>query len=185
MRILRLSTSDDLRPEVPESDRIHRLVEQTLTEETGQPVETMIRVIWPTPALPEAIGRWLDSYDPDVVFFRVSSYWFTYESVPLKFERSRFARPGHVLARAGFASASTPWLAYTPVYRGARNLARRVIGSAVNFTPDEVIEAVEGSLRRIVQHERAVVVVRGALIAETDGCSAAVQRRAEANRQCV
>jgi hypothetical protein len=161
MRILRLSTSDDLRPEVPETDRIHRLVEHAFAAETGQPVETMIRVIWPTPALPDAIDRWLQSYDPDVVFFRVSSYWFTYESVPLRLERSRLGRPARALARAGFASADAPRLAYTPLYRGTRNVLRRVVGSAVNFTPDEVIETVEACLRRIARHERAVVVVRG------------------------
>ena len=124
MRILRLSTSDDLRPEVPETDRIHRLVEHAFAAETGQPVETMIRVIWPTPALPDAIDRWLQSYDPDVVFFRVSSYWFTYESVPLRLERSRLGRPARALARAGFASADAPRLAYTPLYRGTRNVLR-------------------------------------------------------------
>lgn len=72
MRILRLSTSDDLRPELPESGRIHRLVEQAFAAETGEPVETLIRVIWPTPGLADVIDRWLESYDPDVVFFRVS-----------------------------------------------------------------------------------------------------------------
>src|SRR4029079_15876972 len=86
VRILRLSNSDDMReaPDVPR--RAYRIVEAALTAETGEPVETIVRDAWPEPNLPDVVDGWLKRYEPDIVFLKVSSYWFTYRSTPLKFQ---------------------------------------------------------------------------------------------------
>ncbi len=97
MRILRLGTSDDILPTVAEHERGYRIVEQALAAETGETVETIIREAWPEPGLPEVLGRWLDRFEPDVVSLKVSSFWFTYESVP---ERLRIDHPRSHLAVA-------------------------------------------------------------------------------------
>jgi hypothetical protein len=185
MRILRLATSDDTLPTVQESERGYRIVEQAIAAETGQTVETTCREAWPDANLPAVIDRWIDSLQPDIVFFRVSSYWFTYQSVPLKLQRSRLGWPARMAANAGFASAARPWPGNTAAFNTGRNALRRVVGSAVHFTPEQVIEAVTACIRRVLQHENVVLVVRGPLIAETAGCSRAIRDRAEEDRRRV
>lgn len=183
MRILRLGTSDDLLPTVAEHERGYRIVERALAAETGEPVETIIREAWPEPALPDVLDRWLERFEPDVVSLKVSSFWFTYESVP---ERLR-ALPmvGNPLAAAGLKTASTPWLGNSAAYDAARNAARRVLGSAIYFTPEQIIDVIEACLRRIVRAERALVVVRGPLVAEVRGLPAPLQERGERRRRHV
>ncbi|MEO9254663.1 MAG: SGNH/GDSL hydrolase family protein [Tepidiformaceae bacterium] len=186
MRILRLSTSDDVLPTVAEHERGYRLVEAALARECGQPVETIVRNIWLTDQLPDLIDRWLDADQPDIVTFKVSSYWFSYESVPLRFERSRLGVPGKMLAGLGATAGETSWLAHTPAFHAARNTIRRAIGGgAVYFTPDQVIERVTACLRRILQRENVVLIVRGPLVSEAGGTSPATQRRYEEQRRYV
>lgn len=183
MRILRLGTSDDILPTVAEHERGYRIVEQALAAETGETVETIIREAWPEPGLPEVLGRWLDRFEPDVVSLKVSSFWFTYESVP---ERLRtLPLVGDRLAAAGLKTASTPWLGNSGAYDVARKAARRVLGSATYFTPDQVIEVIEACIHRIVRAERALVVVRGPLVAEVRGLPARLQERGEQRRRHV
>lgn len=184
MRILRLTTSDDLRPVAYEDERTHRIVERAFEAETGERTETVLRAIWPTRELPDLIGDWIERYEPDVVFVKVAAYWFTYESVPLRFQRSHLGVLGRGVARAGFRTAETSF-AETSFFHAARRISRRVVGSAVFFTADQVIDCMTACLRRIAQAEQALVVVRGPLIAEGAGVSAAVERRAEERRQTV
>lgn len=185
MRILRIATSDDTLPTVDDAERGYRIVEQALAAETGRSTETICREGWPDPRLPTVIDRWIDNLQPDIVFLRVSSFWFTYESVPLKLQRSWIGPPARFAARAGFASAARPWPGNTSAFNAGRNVLRRAIGSAIYFTPEQVIESMAVCIRRILQHENVVLIVRGPLIAETAGCSAAVQARAEERRRAV
>lgn len=186
MRILRLGTSDDLLPTVAEHERGYRIIEQVLAAETGEPVETIVRDIWPDAALPEVVGRWMDRYEPDVVSLKVSSFLFTYESVPQRLRELRLLGPaGDRLADAALKTAGTAWIGNSAPFDVVRNVARRVVGSAVYFTPEQMVEVMEVCLRRLVRAEGAVVVVRGPLIAESRGCSARLQERAEERRRHV
>ena len=183
MRILRLSTSDDLHPSVPDELRGYRIVERTVAAETGEPVETILREIWPEANLPDVVGAWLDRYEPDIVFLRVSSFWASYQSVPLKLRRSRLGAPGRALARAGFAAAEVPRVGHSRAFIAFRDAARRVIGGATYFTPEEVIERLTLTMRRVLRREGVLLIVRGGLVAETAGCPAGVVAREEEKRR--
>jgi hypothetical protein len=184
VRILRLSNSDDLREAGDVPERAYRYVEAALAAETGEPVETIVRDAWPEPNLPDVVDSWLRRYSPDIVFLKVSSYWFTYRSTPLKLQRGRpRALQGAGRAAADFAGRSS--IADTAAFHAFRNTTRRVFGGATYFTPGQVVDVVSSVIRRVSQHEDILLVVRGGLMAETLGCSKAVQRRAEADRQEV
>jgi len=183
MRILRLATSDDVRPTVADHERGYHIVERALAAETGEDVETIMREIWPDPELPDVLGRWIERFEPEVVSLKVSSFWFTYESVPQRFRGLPLV--GRHLAAAGLTAAGTPWIGHSAPFDAARNLARRVVGSAIYFTPAQVLEVMAECLRRIVREEGLLVVVRGPLIAEIRGCSKALQARGEQRRQEV
>lgn len=186
MRILRLGTSDSILPLVDEGDRDVRIIEQAMAAEAGEPVETIAREIWPEPGLPGIIQRWLERFEPDMVSFKVSSYWFTYSSVPLRMRRlSRLGPVGPAIATAGLKAAARPSVGNSGPFELARRGLRRTLGGAMYFTPEETIQVMADCLRTLARYERAVVVVRGPLVAESWGCSRALRERAERDRQHV
>ncbi len=132
---------------------------ERLEGELGQPVEVTVRPTWPTEALPGLVEKWLDQYQPDIVFMSVPSFWFLYESVPLKLQR--WGGPaGRWLARLGLASANTKPLAHRRVYHWFRWAAMRTIGGAPHFEPEEVM-VVEPVLRSVARAESIGLAVRG------------------------
>lgn len=164
VRLLRLGNSYDTDPNVAPGANKVSVADRILAEGSGEQIETTIRVVWPSPALPGLIDGWLDRYQPDVAILVVSSYWFTYVSVPVRVERS-FGPLGKPLARAGLKAAATPWLAHNPAFRLARRATLSTIGGATNFTPAEVIESMETCIRRILTRETVALVVRGPRVA--------------------
>jgi hypothetical protein len=70
MRVLRLSNSDDTAGELSPEVRAWHIAGEVLAAALGEPVETTTRVIWPEPSLPDLVDRWLDRYEPDMVFSR-------------------------------------------------------------------------------------------------------------------
>jgi hypothetical protein len=123
-------------------------------------VETITRIGWPTLAFPSLVERWLDQYEPDIVWFKVNPYWYNYESVPLKLERAmgRFGRPMRAIRRG---APKIDWLANSWPYRFSRWLGDRTIGGATYFTIGEVLARVDETIRVIVAHEEIGLVVRG------------------------
>ncbi|MBA4179188.1 MAG: hypothetical protein C0506_01230 [Anaerolinea sp.] len=160
MRILRLTNSDDMNEAIPAALRAPALAERVIAERLGEPVETLARVIWPDPELPEIVESWLDRYQPDAVFMRTASYWVTYESVPLRLQRRAYRGTGW-LARLGGAAGANSRLASTAPFRVARRAAVRTIGGDTYFTPEAAASVVAATLRRIVVRESLVTVVRG------------------------
>ena len=53
MKILRLGNSDDYAEHIPVGSRAFEFAERALVELSGEPVETVLRVVWPAPALPD------------------------------------------------------------------------------------------------------------------------------------
>ncbi|MBI5948488.1 MAG: SGNH/GDSL hydrolase family protein [Chloroflexi bacterium] len=162
MRILHLGNSNDVNPLVPEGERAHDVAERTITGLTGEAVETIARVIWPAAELPGIVAGWLERYEPDVVFLRMSSYWVTYESVPLRVER-RGGIVGRALARAGFKAGGNATVASSSPFRFGRRMAARNVGGDTFFTPAEAAGHVSDVLRRVLARESVVVAVRGPL----------------------
>lgn len=184
IRILRLTLSDDLVPLPEGARRSWQVAEAMLAAESGEDVETTLRIIWPEPQLPDLVERWMDRYAPDIVTLKVSPYWFTYESVPLRVQR-HVPVIGPRLAKVGLQAADAGWLAQNAVFRSARRASRRLIGGETYFTPDEVVAVMTSCISRILRHEGVILAVRGPLEADTDGAGASAVRRGEARRRFV
>ena len=184
MRLLRLGNSYDTDPNIATESNKASVADRILSGGTGESVETTIRVIWPDPGLPDLVDSWLERYQPDLVLLVVSSYWFTYVSVPLKVERM-FGRFGKPLARAGLRAAATPWLAHNPAFRLARRAAIASVGGTTNFTPEQVVESMEACIRRIVARERIGLAVRGPRVAFAADGTEKTRRWAEGRRAAV
>ncbi|MEP6872146.1 MAG: hypothetical protein ABI939_09910, partial [Anaerolineaceae bacterium] len=147
MRILRLTNSSDLHAGVAPELRASSVMERVVGEATGETVESMVRAIWPTPGLPDRVGRWIESYKPDVVFLRATSFWCTYESVPLRIER-RLGRLGKPVARTGLRLGDRTWLVERRSFKLARQAVVRTIGGDPHFTPEQASGVVAEVLRR-------------------------------------
>jgi len=159
VKVLRLGNSNDRALDLPEHLRSWRIAEGVLAEATGEPVETVIREIWPTSDLPDLIDGWIRRYEPDLVILKQNSYWTSAESVPLRLERL-FGRAGKALGKAGTDAVERP-IGQTRGFRLARRVLLKTIGGDSFFEPEQVLAVMEQCLRRIVAHEELVVVVQG------------------------
>lgn len=184
IRLLRLTNSDDFVAEVPEPQRAAAITERLLVAETGEQVETTTRNIWPAPALPGLVEGWMQRYEPDLVLIRVASYWFTYESVPLKLERTlgAWSRP---LMQLGNRAAANRVIGHNRAFKLLQKAALNTIGGATLLTADETVELAETLLRRILTREGCGVVVRGPRTPFGGFRSQAALRKSEARRQYV
>jgi hypothetical protein len=160
MRILRLGNSDDRSPGIADAQRGYAIAARLLESEIGEPVETIVKTISPTERLPELVERWLDEFQPDMVFLKVTWYWYGYESVPLRIER-KLGRVGKPIADAGLGAAKRQWLARNGAFKFGRRMAHRVIGGDSPFEPQAVIDCMEACIRRVTAREGVVLVVKG------------------------
>jgi hypothetical protein len=181
MRLLKLTTSDEVAGGLPPESRAGAISAHFLEQRLGEPCELKSRVIWPGERLPALVERWVDEFQPDLVLFVVNAFWVSYKSTPLRLQR-RLGAVGRLLGRAGIAAAGIPWLAYTPPFKLARRLALRAIGGDYYFEPEEILELTERIARQIVSRESAVLVVRGPLDALTYHGRASDRAEADARR---
>lgn len=160
MRILRLTNSSDTHSGVVAELRAPAVTERVVGLATGEHTETMIRAIWPTADLPGRVDRWIEAFQPDIVFVRATSFWCTYESVPLRLEH-RLGRVGKPLAGAGLRLGDRPWLIDRRAFKLARLAVLRTIGGDPHFTPRQVSSVLGEVLRRAISRESTIAVVRG------------------------
>jgi hypothetical protein len=158
VRILRLSHSGDTYREVPEQQRSRALVAAAIEAATGEPVETIHRVLWPSPELPDLVDGWIARYRPDVVLLWLNCYWFTYVPLP-RVRRSRnqwVRRAGKLAKRAGIKQ---PIAARISAIR-----LQRIAASGEGhefFEPEAVADLMGTVIRRILTHEDVSLLVRG------------------------
>ncbi len=160
MRLLRITTSEDNEARIPEGQRVPALVARKFEAETGEPMEMTHRIFWPTEQFPSIVEGWMTKYEPDMVFLVVSSYCFTYESVPLRIEH-RLGRAGRAINRWSQRLADTNAVSERRPFIAARRAAHRVIGADANFTVEETLTRTEDAIRRILAKEGVILVVRG------------------------
>jgi hypothetical protein len=160
MRVLRLTNSNDTQAHIPEPLRASAIAASTTAELIGEPVDTEIRVHWPGPTVPGLLEKWLDRYNPDMVFILASSFWVCYASVPVKLQR-RYGSLGLWSSRAGFKAGNNPTVASNPIARKVRQFAGRTIGGEPHFTVDAGMDYVAALLRTVLAREAAIPVVRG------------------------
>jgi len=160
MRILRLSESDDTAPGVADEERAWYIAQEAFARERGEPVETVIKTIWPTPKLPDLIDRWIDEFQPDLVFMKVNWYWYGYESVPLRIRRV-LGPIGKPLSEGGLAAAKNRRLSKMWWFKAGRRWAHRTIGGDAAFEPAEIVDLMTVCIRRIIAHESTGLIVKG------------------------
>lgn len=180
-RILWLCNSEDVSPEVPEEKRSWRLAGALAEAALGEQFEIMPRVVWPDPKLPDIIDGWVTRYEPDLVLFKVNSYWYLYRSVPLRLRR-RFGRVGKPVAAGGDRIARSPWFPKTRPYHWMRWVLLRTIGGETHFPPEHIAALAEDCVKRMVRDERTRVIVATSLDHWTSNPKpqAAVHRRLKA-----
>ncbi len=184
MRILTLGNSSEAGDWVPEDERRYMLTARALAARLGEPVEPTFKRCWPTPDFPSRVERFVEDARPDIVVLRVPAGYVCIESVPLKFER-RFGRAGRKLSNAAVKSSRIRWLAFNPIYRGARWALKAVVGGAPYFTPEEVMESVDGALRVIGRREGVGIVVEGPAGIVHFGVTARERARSERRRMAL
>lgn len=131
-----------------------------LSDALGETVEITARVAWPSPLLPSVAERWMHEVQPDLVVFPISSFWFLYESVPVRLER-KLGFSGRCISSLSLKAAATPWLAHNAAFQSMRRTAQRTIGGSAHFEPDEVIEVATATIRTLLRQERSYLLVIG------------------------
>ncbi len=160
IRLLRLTNSDDLGTDIPPEQRSAAVAERMLSEASGEEIDAVTKGIWPAPELPGIIAGWVKRYEPDLVIIRISSYWFTYESVPLRVERA-LGPWSRRLTKLGNDAAANPRIGHNRAFKLLQKGMLRTIGGATLLTPDQTVEVAEACLRPILAREGVGVVVRG------------------------
>ncbi|MEP7215102.1 MAG: hypothetical protein ABI782_02555 [Anaerolineaceae bacterium] len=163
----------------------HEIAGEKLRIALGEHVEMRARLLWPSAGMIPAVQKWLSDAQPDVLYMIIPTFWFGYESVPLRLER-RFGRFGKRLATTGLRAADNPKLAYNPAFRAGRRLAHALIGGETHFAPDYVVTEIGRLLRSVLtEHEQLLVVVHGPQGWNAYHSSKRANRRAEERRLFV
>lgn len=158
MRLLWLGASEIFPRGLPEAALAQNIAANAIRSATGEDVEVVERRIWPGPAMVTAAGRWLGTYEPELVYVWVSSFPACYPSVAIRLEKA-WGRFGQRLGDIGAAAAGDGWLPRAPVFGAARWLARRSIGASTYFEPEEVVTAFDALFRAVLRHEQIGLVV--------------------------
>ena len=160
IRILRLGNSSDLALDIASGGRAHEIAGRMVAEVSGEEVETVLRPIWPDENLPALVSKWMDEFEPDVVFLRINAVWFNSESIPLRIQR-KLPFGGASIGNLAERATKRGWLNQSPIYRRLRKIALSTIGYETHFTTGEVIARMDDCIRRIVAKEGVALIVRG------------------------
>ena len=184
MKILWLGNSSDQRGRIADAHMRSNLLAKGFEQATGEPVEVVVKSIWPNEQLLPLVERWMDEEQPDIVMLRTVSFWFNYESVPLRLERL-LGPLGKPVKDAGLGMAKSSWLGERAFFHWLRRWSQRTIGGDTYFTPDEVIERQSAVIRAIVRREGVALVAYLPKARADYYPSARIKRRAEARRRKV
>jgi hypothetical protein len=160
------------------------LIARQMEEATGEPVDIVVKAIWPNERLLDLVEQWMEEEQPDIVMLRTVSFWFNYESVPLRVERL-LGPIGRPVKDAGLGLAKSSWLGERAVFHWLRQWAQRTIGGDTYFTPEQVIERQSAVVRAIVRREGVGLVAYLPKARSDYYPSAKIKRRAEERRRKV
>lgn len=162
VRVLRLTNSDDIRTDYPAGESIPALIASRFEAATGESIDWTVRVIWPSPELPDILNSWIDRFEPDVVQLGINGYWYIYRSVPLKLQR-QFGWLGEKAGAVGAKAGTMPWLTQTRGFHWSRAGLLKTIGGATYFTPQEIRDLTETLARLVLRRESLSLMVKGSL----------------------
>lgn len=144
---------------LPVAETWPSLIEPRLSEAIGEPVTCFARAPWPTPDLPSIVERWVQQEKPEVAVYGVNSFWYLYESIPLRIG-PKLGPFGDRFTRASLRAADSPILAHNRPYRAVRKWAQDHIGGAPHFTTREVIDVSKATIRVLMRDEDRVIMMR-------------------------
>ena len=165
---------------IAESSLFPKQMERPLGEALGEHVEIIAREVWPTADLPGIVTGWMRTYEPDLVVLPITSFWFLYESVPLRFER--FGVAGKMVSRVGRNVAGRPWLAHNRPFQALRRRSQKFVQGKPHFQPEEVIRIAQATARAVVQREGVYLVIVAPSGGEQWAADEAATGRAERRR---
>lgn len=162
MKILGLLNSDVNAgdAEIPRQDLFPARMQQALAKTLGEDVEVDARNVWPTPRLPPLVAGWMGEFEPDLVVFSVTAFWFLYESTPVRLDR-RLGWPGKAAGKLSREAAARPWLAHNRAFQWSRRATRNAVGGEAWFTPEQVIDISQKVILATLRRESAYTVVFG------------------------
>ncbi|MBI2767328.1 MAG: hypothetical protein HYX53_15635 [Chloroflexi bacterium] len=160
MKLLLLGNSNDMGDWTDGAPRRNDILRERLAEALGEPVEIVARSLWPTPRMPQVLKRWVDDTEPDMVYINVTSFTFSYESLPLRFRRI-FGRLGPAAGEAGKRFAESKRWSHNAIFRTLRSWGQATIGGDTNFTCEQVIASVSEAIRVVYRKEHTVLMVKG------------------------
>ena len=156
MKILRLSNSNDVLSTTNRPEALREGLEEFL----GEPVEIVVKPLWPTENVADVVEKWVAKEQPDLVWVGLVNYWYEYMSVPKRMERL-FGRFGKRASDLGFKAADAQWLSNNFAFRTARKALQRTIGGDPHFTPEQVVERMDALARRVLRSEGLVLAMWG------------------------
>ena len=181
MRVLLLGNSNDGGEWFEGGRKRHEIVRDRLADSYGEPVEVTAKTVWPNEEMARVVEGWIEKYEPDVIYLTLASYWFQYDSVPLRVRRLlRGLGPG--VAKAGFRVAESPRWGHNALFRGLRRALQSTIGGDRHFTPEQVVERASEVIRGTIRREGIVLAIQGA-DGRTDYARSARGRRANEKRR--
>jgi hypothetical protein len=181
LKILWLSHSNDNRRDVAPGSRRPEVMARKLGAALDRPVEVTIKPVVPADRLPDIVQGWLERDRPDVVWLTTASYWFTYESAPLRMKRHL----GWLGRKAGETSeqlgrqdrfATKAW------FRAVRRATQLAIGGDTVMTPGQALERMSRTARVIAQREHITLILEGPRGRADHFQSRRAARRGEARR---
>lgn len=184
MKVLILGNSNDTGSFVPEEARRHRHLRDLLAAEFGEPVDVVVRHVWPNDRMVDWVLAGVEETRPDMVYVNVTNYPYSYESTPLKVKRIFGKVGGETLGDAGLRMADSKRWSHNALFRGVRRAAQATIGGDTHFTPEEVADRYERLIRALLRQEGMVVAVKGPL-GMSKKATARATARAERRRQVV
>lgn len=180
VKILRLTNSNDVLSTTNRPEALRQGLEQFL----GEPVEIVVKTIWPTETLPETVEKWVAREQPDLVWVGLVNYWYEYMSVPKRLERL-LGPFGKRASDLGFKAADAQWLSNNFAFRAMRRALQQTIGGDPHFTPQQVVERMEAVARRVLRSEGVVLVMWGPNANTKYSIGRRAERRGEQRRQYV
>jgi hypothetical protein len=162
MRILGLLNSnvapDDVH--IPREEMFPARMAAALGKAIGEEVEVDARSVWPDQRLAASASRWVREFKPELVVFSIPSFWFMYESTPVRLER-KFSRPGRWIGKRFRKLAANPRLAHNRPFQWARQRTQRVLGGESWFSADTVIANCTDTILSVLRGESTYLVVFG------------------------
>jgi hypothetical protein len=184
LKVLLLGSSDDTGSGFVGGKRRQEILRDLLAEEFGEPVSVVVRSPWPDLRMAALVERWLTENDPDLVYLNITTFPFSYESLPLRVGRLLGPFGGRV-RETGLRMADSKRWAHNAVFRTARRWAQTAIGGDTHFTCDEVITRYSEVIRLVSTRELTCLIVKGPQRFSASSTAPRARQRREAKRLYV